>query len=547
MKRFFTYILLISIAVACHIETPQRPASKFTFTPGNGCKAPCTVVFKSEAENAKSIQWDFGDGSTFESGDSVRHTFETAKSYQVKMIVRGVDGGSSGSTQTINIEAASREAFSMSGDNNFPTDIASDKNGNIYVSGTARGTIQFGNGKMFNSNAGSDDFFVAKYDSTGQCQWVYMDGSEGNDHANALILGNNNDIYLTGFISGRPAKADALVKGEIDGFVMRLNSTDGKVKWFKTFGGPLSDQGRSLAFDERGEGRKIYLVGVVEGDNQNTNIDLNKEMVKADSRDGFLAMLDGDNGEFQHLSMMRGPNVQIPETVTVDKAGNAYVAGAFLRSISFSTADQSLKSLDTVDVFIAKWGLINKQFIWTARAASDREDFAYDIEVDANQNVYVTGMHKGNLIELPLTSSGDENAFLGKWNANGKAVAGRNGFNDGNRDYHGGIALTKSGNIVIAGSFSSTTGQFPMSSGKMVQGRGVTDIIVTELEPNQLAPTNFLICDGGEFEDRVNKICLTESGYVYVAGWFKTSSMFNNVNLSGASQERNTFIARYKL
>jgi hypothetical protein len=200
-----------------------------------------------------------------------------------------------------------------------------------------------------------------------------------------------------------------------------------------------------------------------------------------------------------------------------------------------------------VDVFIAKWGLINRQFVWTARAASAREDFAYDIEVDKQKNVYVTGMHNGNFIELQLTSSGDENTYLGKWNSDGKAVVGRNGFNDRNRDYHGGIALTKSGTIVIAGSFSSTTGQFPMTSGKMVDGRGVTDIIVTEVEPNQLNPTSFLVSDGGEFEDRVNKICITASGYVYVAGWFKTASTFNNVILGGKSQERNTFIARYKL
>jgi hypothetical protein len=43
-------------------------------------------------------------------------------------------------------------------------------------------------------------------------------------------------------------------------------------------------------------------------------------------------------------------------------------------------------------------------------------------------------------------------------------------------------------------------------------------------------------------EDRVNKICVTKSGYVYVAGWFYgTSSMFKAVNLSGASRSEKHF------
>jgi hypothetical protein len=486
---------------------------------------------------------DFGDGTSMASGQSVKHEFPAAGTYQVKLIVKGVDGGSSGSTQAVHVDHI--KPFSLSGDKNFPTDIVSDNDGNIYVSGTAAGRVEFGNGHVLQSKGG-DDFFVAKFDSTGRCLWLYADGSPGEDHANAIALDKQNNVYLTGFIGGKVSTWNNSFKGGEDGFVTKINA-NGVRGWVKTFGGPASDQGRSLAFYHAGEGPKLYLIGRVQGDLSTENIDFNQPLsLKANGHDGFLVLVNADSGAFDEPMMIDGDDVQIPEAITVDLRGNAYITGFFLKTVHFPTPLKPIVSVNNIDAFVAKWSPING-FQWLRRIGSGGNDFAYDIEVDANQNVYVTGMHKGNLIELPLTSSGDENAFLGKWNANGKAVAGRNGFNDGNRDYHGGIALTKSGNIVIAGSFSSTTGQFPMSSGKMVQGRGVTDIIVTELEPNQLAPTNFLICDGGEFEDRVNKICLTESGYVYVAGWFKTSSMFNNVNLSGASQERNTFIARYKL
>lgn len=552
MNRLFTYILLTSIVIACHIETPQRPVSRFKFTPGNGCKAPCTITFISESENGEAIWWDFGDGSDLQSGNPVTHEFTAAKSYQVRLIVKGVEGGSSGFTQTVKIdEAAPIETFSLTGGYNFPTDILSDAKGNIYVSGTGRGKVEFGNGKTLNSISNSDDFFVAKYNSSGQCQWLYTDGSDGEDHANAIALDSSNNVYVTGFTSGRLARAGIIPTGSgFDGFVAKLNGVTGQSEWFKTFGGPLNDQGRSLAFFQAGEGPKIYMTGTVEGDNLNGNIDFNGTTQKApNGRDGFLIILDRD-GNFGDPYMIHGPNIQAPETITVDDHGNAYIAGAFLQTIKFGNTNRELSSVDSVDVFVAKWGLIARNFLWASRAGSSNVDFAYDIELDKTyENIFVTGMHSGNIHEFEnLLSSGDENVYLGKWSVGGKAQIARNGFTDGGRDYHGGIARTSTGNIVIAGSFSGAAGRFPMTDASSVGGGGGTDIILTEVEPGGLTrASQFLVKDGGPTEDRVNKICVTNTGYVYVAGWFYNNSTFNKVSLTGDNKERNTFIARYKL
>lgn len=360
MNRLFTYILLTSIAIACHVETPQRPVSRFTFTPGDGCKAPCTVTFTSESENAETIQWDFGDGTLLETRDSsVTHVFATAKSYQVKLIVKGVDGGSSGFTQTVKIEAPSPEAFSMSGDQNFPTDIVADAKGNVYISGTGSGTINFGIGFTRTLSNGADDFFVAKYNNAGQCQWVYTDGSSGDDHADALALDSANHVYLTGFVSGALVGGTTFAKGNLDGFVTMLDATSGAPLWFKTFGGPMNDQGRSLAFYQAGEGPKLYLTGTVEGDGLSRNIEFDNHRKPADGRDGFLVIMNvtATQGTFGEPSMMTGQNIQAPEAISVDKSGNAYIAGAFLTTIKFPST--SLEGLDSVDVFVAKWKRIS--------------------------------------------------------------------------------------------------------------------------------------------------------------------------------------------
>ncbi|ACT91833.1 PKD domain containing protein [Dyadobacter fermentans DSM 18053] len=550
MKRIFTYILLTSLAVACQVDMPQKPVSRFKFTPENGCKAPCSVTFTSEAENAANIQWDFGDGTPLQSGDSIPHDFETAGNYQVKLIVKGIDGGSNGSTRTVQIGAPSPEAFSISGGYNFPTDIIADSKGNIYVSGTAKGVVRFGNKKTLNSVAGSDDFFVAKYNSAGQCVWLYTDGSTGDDHANAIALDSAGHVYVTGFISGPLTRQSVTAKGGLDGFVAKIKP-DGTTDWFKTFGGPQNDQGRALAFFEAAERPKIYLTGTVEGDNINTNIAFPGTMPqKADGRDGFLTILSALDGNFGSAHMMQGADIQAPETITVDVYGNAYIGGAFLQSIKFSNA-LSLKSVDSVDAFIAKWGLISGSFLWAKRIGSREVDFAYDIEIDKTyQNVYLTGMHSGDIEDMNLLSAGDENVYLGKWStSDGRFLNARNGFNSGGKDYHGGIAKTANGNIVISGSFTGATGRFPMGDNLLVNSAGAADIILTEVDPVLLNRIDGKkpVRDGGPTEDRVNKICITNTGYVYVAGWFYDNSTFNEITLNGKHQERNTFIARYKL
>lgn len=546
MKRLFYYILLASIAIACHIETPQKPLARFSYTPGGGCTYPCEFTFTNESENAASIIWDFGDGSEKQSGQSVTHKFSAAGTYKVKLIVKGVEGGSSGSTQAVHVDHV--KPLSLSNGNNFPTDIVSDDDGNIYVSGTASGTVEFGNGHVLRSKGG-DDFFVAKFDSTLRCLWLYTDGSTGNDHGNAIALDKQRNVYLTGFVADEVSawsKWNISHKGSEDGFVSKIRS-DGKLDWVKTFGGPMSDQGRSLAFYHAGEGQKLYLVGRVQGDNATANIDLNQNTrQKANGHDGFFVLVNAENGIFYEPMMISGADTQIPEAITVDLIGNAYIVGLFTNTLQFPSPLKPINSVNQIDAFVVKWSRIDG-FQWMRQIGSGGNDYGYDIEVDHAGNVFATGMHSGTLEEFPLSSKGDENVYLLKWNADGKILNGRNGFVDNDKDYHGGIALTSTGNIVIAGSFSNSA-QFPMRKGRSVSSLGGTDIFITEVDPDNLDPAgNFVAKSGGILEDRVNKICVTKSGFVYAAGWFYGSSIYKSFELQSEQGVQNTFIARYKL
>lgn len=627
MKRLLVYILLVSATFSCHIDIPLKPVAKFRFTPESGCQAPCEVTFISESENAAALQWDFNDGQTG-TGKEIKHTFTSGKVYEVKLMAKGVDGGTSGETRSVKIDAAaasapeadfkytitndsiapatvtfnnqsknatsytwdfgdtssasntstaqnpvhtysnagsyvvtltakndenvtdtqtypivikaavpSTDAISISGGSSFTTDIFVDGAGNIYICGEAAGTIQLGNGKSFTSQSGSVDFFVAKYNSAMQCQWATGGGSTTQDHANGVTVDASGNVFVTGFLGGALVGDDGAPRGGLDGFVAKFNGSTGVRQWIKTFGGSDKDQGRSIAHFNN----KIYLTGFVTG-----NIDFGGATSSANGTDGFLVSVDPSTGAFTPLTIFGGSNEQQVEDITVDTDGNIYLTGAFSGSITFPGIAQPMSAAGGFDVFVAKWATGSAQFQWAKRAGSGADDFIHDIVVDASRNVYVTGMHDGNITELGLPASTFKNVYLGKWNANGEVQKGKNGFNELKDDFHGGIALSTNGNIVIAGSFEDK-GRFPMATGPEKSGKGYIDILITEVEPAELNATGrFTVSDGGAGHDRVNKICVA-SGYVYATGWFEGNAMFNNVTLNGVAETKNTFIVRYKL
>ncbi len=81
--------------------------------------------------------------------------------------------------------------------------IAVDSYDNVYIAASYRDhSIQFGTYILTNTGPiGTDDFFVVKYNSSGNLMWAKNFGSTGNDEVHGLIVDADNKIYLTGQFS----------------------------------------------------------------------------------------------------------------------------------------------------------------------------------------------------------------------------------------------------------------------------------------------------------------------------------------------------------
>jgi hypothetical protein len=78
--------------------------------------------------------------------------------------------------------------------------VTTDKAGNILITGTFAGTVNFGNGPLV--GAGGSDVFVAKLDPSGKSLWSRRFGDIQAQQGFAIAAGKNGEIVLTGQFDG---------------------------------------------------------------------------------------------------------------------------------------------------------------------------------------------------------------------------------------------------------------------------------------------------------------------------------------------------------
>ncbi|MBN2182941.1 MAG: SBBP repeat-containing protein [Sedimentisphaerales bacterium] len=131
------------------------------------------------------------------------------------------------------------------------TGMGIDSSGNIYVTGYTYGPFA-------GPNKGQADLFVAAYDRTGTLLWRDQLGTNADDRALDLCLGNNNDLYICGRTNGRLTGRG---HGYGDFFVARYQRT-GKSLWLQQYGTPAQDSGICIEVNELGQ---VYVGGITFG------------------------------------------------------------------------------------------------------------------------------------------------------------------------------------------------------------------------------------------------------------------------------------------
>jgi uncharacterized delta-60 repeat protein len=231
------------------------------------------------------------------------------------------------------------------------SDLEIDNLGNVYVTGGSNGI-------------GTDyDFATIKYDPSGNEQWVvrYNSPAFGSDIASYMSVDQDGNVYVSGSSINSNSTFDIAT--------IKYNNL-GQLQWVKRYNGTAdgNDFSQGLEVDQSGN---VFIAGT--SDSTGTVYD-------------YVTVKYNASGNTEWVKKYNGPanDGDLVSSMSLDNSGNVYTTGW-----SFGTTTNS-------DYATVKYNSIGSEQ-WSARwdDPASSFDYANDIAVDENGNVYVTGISQG--------------------------------------------------------------------------------------------------------------------------------------------------------
>jgi uncharacterized protein (AIM24 family) len=144
-----------------------------------------------------------------------------------------------------------------------------------------------------------------------------------------------------------------------------------------------------------------------------------------------------------------GISVDIGQDAAADPDGNVYLTGSFKDSADFGGG--ALTSAGEEDIFLAKFNALGHP-LWSKRFGNTASDAGYSVAIDPAGNVYLTGCFTGNVDfgAGNLNSNNEGDIFLAKFDPDGKPLWSQR-FGAGGDDNGTGLAIDPSGSIYLTG------------------------------------------------------------------------------------------------
>ncbi|MBI2472585.1 MAG: SBBP repeat-containing protein [Planctomycetes bacterium] len=369
--------------------------------------------------------------------------------------------------------------------------IAVDSSGSAYVAGYTTSS-DFGTASAYQGNLmGSQDGFVTKLNTagTGVVYSTYLGGSS-DDYCDDIAIDSSGNAYIVGATwsndFGTYSAAYANLRGNVDAFVTKLNSSGGSSTAYSTFiGGNGTDTGWAIAVDSSGN---AYISGNTSSADLGTSTSAFQGN-KAASDDCFLVKLNSNGGtDTGYCTYLGGSGDDEARGLAVDTSGNAYLTG-YTVSNNFPTtsgAYQTSYGGGNRDGFVTKLNSAGSGLSYSTYLGGSGTDTTNCIAVDGSGYAYVVGDTSSS--NFPTTDAiygslqgGTYDTFASKLNTSGSGFIYSTYLGGNSDEYVWGIALDSSNNPYIAGYTASSN--FPTTSGayQTSYNTGTWDIFVSKI------------------------------------------------------------------
>lgn len=346
-------------------------------------------------------------------------------------------------------------------DNVFPLSVAADLEGNTFVAGYFRGTVDLDPGPdilSFSATGFQDEAFVVKLDTLGQLAWAFAFGNTGPDRANDVAITPEGDIVVAGHFEGAvdfdPGPGSLLLTAapfQARAFILKLSAT-GELVWAAGLGNDTYAE--DVVIDTEGA---IYLSGHFFGVSDLDPGPGSFPVISSGNADGFAVKLNASGGLLR-AGTIGGAGFDYPRSIALDGQGGLLLAGSFNGFVDFDpgpgTFTLNAPGGNRRDIWVCRWDT-TFALDWARQFTTNNlTNTALSIAADPWGNVLTTGFFSGTVDFDPgpgtLTVLGDQDIFVHKMDPAGELLWVRT---YGNAQLSGGevIRCTQTGQVLMGG------------------------------------------------------------------------------------------------
>ena len=401
--------------------------------------------------------------------------------------------------------------------------ITVDDSGYAYIAGQANSNNYPVTISAFDrTENGSCDILVTKLNRSGS-GLIYSTfiGGSGIDDTRKVFVDKTGCVFITGSTKSPnfPTTANAL-QGNAEGYFLKLGAQGDSLKYSSRWAG-----GERVLLD--GEGNVIILGGTNSGSFPTTENAYCRTL--AGGNDLFIAKIDINTNTIIFSTLIGGSGDEWASSMTLDSQNNIIIAGQTTsenypeKGNTFATFNS-----DKSNVFVTKLKSDGTGLIYSTLVGGNDNDWPFDVAVDLNNNVFVTGgTQSGNFpisnLAFDTSYSGGQDAFLFKLSADGSRLIYSTFIGGSDKDGGRGVVVDKEGKAYVTGCTRSTN--FPVTSDafdKTYKGGGTDQwawgdpfLLVMNPEGSQVIYSTYF---GGSNDEEAYGIAMDNRGDIYLSG-----------------------------
>lgn len=358
--------------------------------------------------------------------------------------------------------------------------------------------------------------------------WVAQPSNNEFNQGEAISLDAANNSYIAGSTQTLSFLPEDTVL-HLDILVAKYNDT-GSPLWSKVLGGTGDDEGKAMTTDINAN---VLVAGYFTDTIQMGNLQF---ATTGPYDDDIFVNKFNTSGDLQWAVQMETTSTTDVTAISTDAAGNSYVAGSFLDTISI---DGNVAGVAAgFDIFIAKLDA-NGNLLWFNQYGTNQIEGVRAMTMGSNGNLHITGYFSGltSLGGVTLESAGDLDAFVAQLDDAGTVLWAQQAENF---DLSVGTDITTDSlnNVYICGSFIGATSL----DGNPLMPRGGTDMFIAKYDANG----NFQWAQsaGSTGSDLAQGIAADNQGNVCLTGSFTGFTAFGD-RLVISQGSSDAFVAKY--